>query len=169
MRHKLITGLVGLGVVLGIYFAFFSVSDEQKIKDVLGRLTKAVRVSEGDTNPIVRGARIHSEFVEIFPTDVHVSIPELSGLHQGRSELEGVATKAPLLYRTADVDLTSIEIKLDDAHESAKAGATARLRATRSDGDTQRGPRAVNFLFSKDGGRWRITSMTVWPEGEGVP
>jgi ketosteroid isomerase-like protein len=171
VKHRIVTGLVGVAAAIGIYFAFFSQSDEQKIRAVLGRLSKAIGVSEGDTNPILRGARarVHSELVETFPPDVHVSVPELPQIHRGRSELEGAVTRAALVYRTAEVDLARLEIKLDDAHENAKVAVAATLRATRGDGEAKLTTRAVNFLVSKNDGKWRITSLTVWPEGEATP
>ncbi len=169
MKHKLISGAVAAAAAIAIYFAFFSTSDEQKIKNVLAHLAKAVRVTEEGKNPILRAARVHSDFVDVFQEQVVVHIPEMPAMKQGRAELEGTATQASFLFRTADVELGTVDVKVDDAHTSAKASATATLRATRRDGSPEQGPRAVNFLLRKDDGVWRITSLTVWPDGEALP
>ena len=77
--------------------------------------------------------------------------------------------QAPMAFRTAEVELASMTIKLDDAHTSAQVGARALLVATTREGERRSDRRAVDFRLAKTDGRWRITSVTVWPTSEAAP
>ena len=68
---------IALGVVAiaaALYFAFFRSSDEERIKEQLARLAKAVSVTEEQKNPITRLAHLRSELSEVMEKDVRANI-----------------------------------------------------------------------------------------------
>ncbi len=163
MRNKVLAGTLAVAIAAAIYFGFFARSDEEQIRKAVARLAHAVEVRPDDSNVIVRTARVRSELNEVLDENVHVSVPELTNLRQGRREVAEAASQASLAYRSAEIDVADLQIKFDPTHESAKAGGRATLRATTRAGEDRRDMRAVDFLLRKDGGAWRITSVTVWP------
>jgi hypothetical protein len=143
-------------------------SDEEQIRGQLTRLASALTMPEG-ANVLLRGTTMRSELDAIFEEDVRVSIPELpTTLPNGRDELADTATQLSTMFRSVDVELTDIEIKLDDARQTARVGATAKLSATGRAGPN-RDSRSTDFLFNKREGTWRIASVTVWAKGDAPP
>lgn len=161
----------GLAIVIGVWAVFFRPSDEARIRAQLTKLAAAVRITADDTsvNPIGRFAHVNDAFASLFDRDVRVSIPELTSLDAGRKPLAELATHAPRVFRTLDVDFSEIEIKLDEAKTSALVGATASLAAVEQGGVSRTDKRAVDFRFAKTSGEWMITSLTVWPKDEARP
>jgi hypothetical protein len=156
---------IGIGLIIAVYALFFSSSEEDKIRAKLDLLETAVAV-EGQTNPVVRGARIKDAFSAIFIKQVAVEIPELTQAKTGRTELVGLATQAPLAYETVSVDLGGLEIRLDQTALSAVAFGDAVLTGTRRSGELQRDDRQVSLRFDKIDGDWLIVSLTVSAKDE---
>jgi hypothetical protein len=170
MRNRILVALAALAVLAGVvYFAVFRASDEEKIRAQLAKLSESVEVKEGGSNPVFRKARLDADFEKIFDEDVRVSIPDLSSTKPGRANLVALAMQASVWARSASVELSKIEVKLDDAHQSAKVGATATVRAVSGSGRNERDERAVDFRFAKIDGTWKITSLTVWRKDEARP
>lgn len=161
MRKKAIAGAIAAILAAAIYFVFFAGTDEEKIRGAIERLAKAVQVTADDGNPILKTARVRSELAAVLTDDAHVTVPEL-GTKQGRDSIAEMAVQGSLAYRSAEVDMHDLQIKLDDAKTTAKVGARAHLRATTRAGEEQRDQRAVDFLLRKTEGRWKIASITVW-------
>jgi len=159
--------LVLLVVAVGGVLWMRSGSDEELIRAQLTRLAAAVSVPEGGANPLVRGAKMRGEFAAIFDEDVRANVPEFpSELPNKRSELADTATQLSSLYPSLSVELVDIVVKLDDAKQSAHVGATAKLQAQGRGGHASKDSRAIDFLFNKHDGTWRIASVTVWAKGE---
>ncbi len=152
---------IALGIAIAVYALFFSESDEDKIRGLLERLEAAVRVTEDDTNVVVRGARMKNELSAIFIKEVSFDIPELSNVSAGRDELIGLATKAPQLWRTATVDLSGLVITLDEGAMGGIAVGDAHLDATRHEGSLHRDTRKISVSLEKIDGEWRIIALTV--------
>jgi hypothetical protein len=157
---------IALGLALAIYALFFSESDEDKIRAVLDHLEVTIRVSPDDTNMVVRMAHIKGEFKEIFSKEVSFDIPELSNMSAGRTELAGLAAKAPQMWRTATVDLSDVGISVDEGATGAVAVGHAVLDATRHNGQLHRDTRQVSISVEKIEGEWRIVGMTVSAKDE---
>src|SRR5258706_9392732 len=125
-RRGVLLAFVAAGVVvLGfVWLTFFRSSDEARIRAQLAALAVAVKVSPDDTsvNPIGRFAHMNDAFSKIFDRDVRVSIPELTTLDSGRKPLAELATNAPRIFRSFDVDFSQIEIKIDDSKSGALVG-----------------------------------------------
>ncbi len=155
---------IGVGLIIAVYALFFSTSEEDKIREKLDQLERVVAV-KGQTNPVVRGARIKEAFSEIFIKKVLIKIPELTQVETGRMELVGLATKAPMMYETVSVDLGGLEIQLDQQALSAVAFGEAILTGTRS-GEPRRDDRTVSFRFDKIDGDWKIVSLSVSAKDE---
>jgi hypothetical protein len=166
-RPVVALGLVAIAAAL--YFVFFRSSDEERIKDQLARLAKTVSVSEEQKNPITRAAHLRSELAEIFEKDVRASIPELGSARVGRDALVELALTSSAMVRTVRVEITNVEIKIDDASKSAHVKATARLRGTMSDGQDKRDERALDLQLTRREGDWRIASLTVWSKDDASP
>jgi hypothetical protein len=169
MRKWHVAAGAAILVAITVYFAFFRPSDEDRIRSQLSRLAEAVEVTEGGSNPILRKARLDDAFGKVFDEDVRVSIPELSTLKSGRGGLVALAMQASVWARSAHLEFSHIEIKLDDARASAKVGAKADVRVVDGHGSTRRDDRAVDFRFAKADGDWKITSVTVWRKDEARP
>jgi len=161
----------GLALVLGVvaYFAL-QPTDESRIRAKLSRLAKAAEVTEDDMqkNPIGRLAHASGEFEHLFDPDVRVSIPDIPTPLAGRADLARLVAGAPSFVRTFDVDFSDVTIKLDDAHASALVGVTATAKALDRDNRKRKDRRGVDFRFAKEDGDWLITTLTVWPQGEGA-
>jgi hypothetical protein len=155
-----------LGVVLGcvavalvvLGFTFFRSSDEDKVRKTLNTFGQIVMVKEGDTI-LSRTARLRSRMKEVVDEDVRVNVSELNIDVRGRTKLEEDAAKAGLLYAKADVDFTSVSIKIDPQATMATVDAVALVTATRG-GERQVDKRDVHFLLRKDGD-WKITTIDV--------
>jgi len=170
-RGALVGVVAGIAVLVAVWLAFFRSSDEARIRAQLAALAAAVKVSPDDmsANPIARFARINDAFKKLFDAEVRVSVPELTTLDQGRKPLAELATSAPRIFRSFEVDFSDIEIKIDDAKTSALVGATANISAVEQGNVTRADKRAVDFRFAKVDGDWIVTSLTVWPKDEARP
>ena len=163
-KRVVIAGAIAaLVIALASYFLFFRASDEQKIRDAVARAVAVVTVTEDDTNPIVRLGRVNGVFKEVVHKDVRVHISELPQAQAGRDSLAGAVVQASTWFKTAEIDLASVDIKLDDAHKSAQVRATATLHAVGRDGKRRKEEREVTLLVTNPEGTWRISSVTVWP------
>jgi len=162
MKRALVIAACVLVACVAGWFLFFKTTDEREIQKKLDRLALAVKV-DGAENPIVRGARINSEFSEIFVKEVLIEIPELTEIKSGRQPLTGVATQAGSYYTSVKLSFDRVEIVLDDAKRSARVGATASMVASRGGGD-ERDTREVTFRFDKIDGDWKIASIVVSPK-----
>jgi phosphoribosylformylglycinamidine synthase len=154
-----------VGLSIAIYALLLSSSDEDRIREKLEQLEQAVEVTPGDTNVLVRTARVKKNLSEIFVKEVTFEIPELTTKSSGRDELVALAGTAPQLYRTAIVDLGSLAIEVDSAGVSAVAHGEATLTATRHAGGVERDTRTVSLRFDKIDGDWLIVSASVSGRG----
>lgn len=169
MTRSRIVAIAIAAIVTAAVVLFFVLrpSDEQRVRAQLLRTVAAVTVTEDDTNPIVRLARIRREFKETLDKDVRISlvdVPNVPALRNGRDALGETATQLTAVFRTMEIDLSAIEVKLDDAHTSAQVKSRATLVANGRDGRARRESRAVDFLLYKIDGTWRITTINVWPK-----
>jgi hypothetical protein len=157
--------IVAVVLVGAVAFLILHDSDESRIKSQLERLAHAVRLSEGD-NPLFRAARIRDEFAATLDDGVRAHIPEVGNVQEGRGRLFELAMSGGAIgFQSFSVGLARIQVKLDEAHTSAKASATATFEGTRQ-GRAERDVRAVDFLLLKTDGIWRVTSITVWERDE---
>ncbi|HEY6556840.1 MAG TPA: nuclear transport factor 2 family protein [Polyangiaceae bacterium] len=158
MKRTLIWLALGLGLLLVGYAFFASKTDEEIIEEQLTRLAAAVSVSP-EENPLTRAARLNGEFSELFTRDATASVPELSAPVQGRRELLALATRAAAGFRTLDVAFSNTSVEVGNA--AAEVKTTATLSGVRSDGDLDRGKRAVSLRFTRSDGDWWIASANV--------
>ena len=153
-------------IVLGVAIWFFTrPGDEQKIREQVARVVAAVKVTEDDTNPLIRLARIKGIYKETLDKNVHLSLEDVPTLPRGgsgRDQLAEMATQATAIFRSADIDLSGVEVKLDGPRQQAEVKAKATLVAVGRDGKSRRESRAVDFHVVSMEGTWRITSITVW-------
>lgn len=163
MRRWLVVAGCAIVAAVVVWVTFFRDSDEDRIRRVLGRLTKAVAVKKDDT-VLSRTGRLRSELKQIVTDDVRVDVPDLRVRVTGRDQLVEGATKAGLMFASADCELTGVAVKIDEAATTAKVDATALVTAERG-GERKVDRRAVHFLLYKDGD-WRITTIDVAPKQE---
>jgi hypothetical protein len=164
-RNKALIGAALVAFAATIYFVFFAGSDEEKIRTTVDRLAHAVEVRADDTNALTRAARVKRALDDLVDEDVRLSVPEL-GARQGRSGLVELGSQVTLAYSKVTIDPHDLTIKLDPSKTTAKVGGRATVRGTTSMGDDRRDERAFDLLMRKDGGSWKVTSITVWPPGE---
>ncbi|XXY53076.1 nuclear transport factor 2 family protein [Sorangium sp. So ce269] len=163
MKRWLPLGLIAVGVVLAVVALLFSPSDEDRIRDRLTQLEEAVRIDDGERNPIVRHGRVRKEFAEIFTKEASASVVELGDRISGRDELAAAATQAAVIYQTADVSLGDTEIKVDPAGMTAEVTATATVTGARHGHPVRRDELPVALRLEKVDGDWKIISATVSP------
>jgi len=152
--------VAGCAVVaaVALWLTVFRPSEEDRIRKVLDRFTKAVAVKQDD-NIISRTARIKSELKETVADDVYVDVADFSIRVSTRKDLAENAVKAGLVFSSADCELTSMTIKVDDSATTAKVDALALVTGERG-GERKVDKRPVHFLLRKDG-TWKITTIDV--------
>jgi hypothetical protein len=133
-------------------------SEEDRIRQVLDRFAKGVAVKAND-NILARAGRVKSELKETVADDVYVDVADLNIRVTNRQSLAENATKAALVFTSADCELTGMTIKVDDAHTTAKVDALALVTGMRG-GERKVDKRPVHFLLRKDGA-WKITTIDV--------
>ena len=95
--------------------------------------------------------------------DVYVDVSDLSIRVTNRAALVDSATKASLVFQSADCTLTGMTIKVDENVTSAKVDALAIVTGERG-GERRVDKRPVHFLLRKDG-TWHITTIDVGSVG----
>lgn len=160
MRRWLPLSLILLGVALGLY-ALFGSSDEDRIRERLDQLADAVRVHDGELNPIVRHGRIRQEFAEIFTKEASVVAPEVGeGLH-GRDALSAAAAQLAGVYQSAHVSWGGVDIRIERGGLGAEVAATATITGSRHGQPLRRDERSVKLRLEEIDGDWKILSATV--------
>jgi phosphoribosylformylglycinamidine synthase len=157
MKRLLAAIGIALGVGLVLFALFAAKSDEERIRERLAQLARAVSVDE-DENILFRKSRLDRELEQVFTPDVHVDLPELGARPRSRSELVRLATAATRHYRSLDVQLDAERI--DVAGDHAEVQAQAELVSAGDDPGRQR--RRVTFRLVKDPSLdWQITAARV--------
>jgi hypothetical protein len=143
-------------VVLGV--SLFRPSEEDRVREVLGRFVKAVAIRRDD-NPVARAGRVKSELKETVADDVYVDVADFGVRVATRADLGQKAIQAPAVFTSADCELTGLTIKIDESKTSAKVDALALVTGERG-GERKVDKRPVHFLLRKDGA-WKITTIDV--------
>ncbi|WP_437765013.1 nuclear transport factor 2 family protein [Sorangium sp. So ce281] len=163
MKRWIPLGLIAAGAVLGAAALLLSPSEEERIRDRLTQLENAVRIDDGERNPLVRHGRIRGEFAEIFAKEASARIVEIGDSLRGRDELANAATQAVVVYQTAEVSLGGTEIQVDPAGMTAEVTATATVTGARHGREVRRDELPVVLRLEKIDGEWKIVSATVHP------
>lgn len=152
--------VAGCAVVaaVAVWLTAFRPSEEDRVRKVLDRFAKAVQVKPDD-NILARTGRLRSELKETVTDDVYVDVSDLNIRVTSRAALVENATKAGLVFQSAECTLTSMTIKVDEASSTAKVDALAVVTGDRG-GERKTDKRPVHFLLRKDG-NWRITTIDV--------
>jgi hypothetical protein len=156
-KWAIVAGCAAVAAV-ALWLTVFRPSEEDRIRGVLDRFTKAVTVKRDD-NILSRAGRVNSELKETVADDVYVDVSDFNIRVTNRKDLAENATKAGLLFTSADCELTSMTIKVDDSATTAKVDALAIVTGDRG-GDHKVDKRPVHFLLRKDGS-WKITTIDV--------
>jgi hypothetical protein len=156
-KWAIVAGCAAVAAV-ALWLTVFRPSEEDRIRKVLDRFAKAVAVKKDD-NILSRAGRVNSELKETVADDVYVDVADFSIRVTNRKDLAENATKAGLMFSSADCDLTSMTIKVDDSATTAKVDALAVVTGERG-GERKVDKRPVHFLLRKDGS-WKITTIDV--------
>ena len=156
-KWAIVAGCAAVAAV-ALWLTVFRPSEEDRIRKVLDRFTKAVAVKQDD-NILSRAGRVNSELKETVADDVYVDVADFSIRVTNRKDLAENATKAGLMFNSADCELTSMTIKVDDSATTAKVDALAVVTGQRG-GERKVDKRPVHFLLRKDG-TWKITTIDV--------
>lgn len=158
MKKWAIVAACAAVAAVALWLTVFRPSEEDRIRRVLDRFTKAVAVKQDD-NILSRAGRVNSELKETVADDVYVDVADFSVRVTNRKDLAENATKVGLLYNSADCELTSMTIKIDESATTAKVDALAVVTGERG-GERKIDKRPVHFLLRKDG-TWKITTIDV--------
>ena len=145
-------------VAAGVLWLTLRPSDEDRVRKVLDRFVAAVAIKPNE-NILVRTGRVRSELKETVADDVYVDVPDLNVRASSRARLVESATKVGVLFQSADCQITSVTIKLDESATTAKVDALAIVTGQRG-GERKVDKRSVHFLLRRDGD-WRITTIDV--------
>lgn len=163
MKRWLPLGLIAVGVVLAVVALLLSPSEEDRIRERLAQLEDAVRIDDGERNPLVRHGRVRKEFAEIFTKEASARIVEIDDRLSGRDDLTAAATQAAIVYQTADVRFDGTDIQVDPAGMTAEVTATATVTGARHGQPVRRDELPVALRMEKVEGDWKIVSATVHP------
>jgi hypothetical protein len=158
MKKWAIVAACAAVAAVALWLTVFRPSEEDRIRKVLDRFAKAVAVKEND-NIISRAGRVNSELKETVADDVYADVGDFNVRITNRKDLAENATKAGLLFTSADCELTAMTIKVDDSATTAKVDALALVSGSRN-GERKVDKRPVHFLLRKDGS-WKITTIDV--------
>jgi hypothetical protein len=158
MKKWAIVAGCAVAAAIAVWLTVFRPSEEDRIRHVLDRFAKAVAVKKDD-NILSRAGRLRSELKETVADDVYVDVPDFNIQVTSRATLVEDATKAGLVFTSADCELTGMTIKVDEAATTAKVDALALVTGERG-GERRVDKRPVHFLLRKDG-TWRITTIDV--------
>ncbi|MBX3212850.1 MAG: hypothetical protein KF850_12505 [Labilithrix sp.] len=156
-RWAVVLGCAAIAAV-ALWFTFFRASEEDQIRKTLGELAAIVAVKDGDTL-LSRMGRLRSRMKEVVDDDVRVHVAELNMDVRGRHKLEEDATKAGLMFQSADCTFASLSIKVDPAGTVATVDGVALVTALRG-GERKVDKRDVHFLLRKDGA-WKVSTIDV--------
>lgn len=156
-KWAIVAGCAAIAAV-ALWLTVFRPSEEDRIRQVLERFTKAVMVKRDD-NILSRAGRLRSELKETVADDVYVDVTDFNLRVTSRAALVENATKAGLVFTTADCVLTGMTIKIDESATTAKVDALAIVTGERA-GERKVDKRPVHFLLRKDGA-WKITTIDV--------
>ncbi|MDB5215527.1 MAG: hypothetical protein JWO86_3454 [Myxococcaceae bacterium] len=156
-KWAIVAGCAAVAAV-ALWLTVFRPSEEDRIRKVLDRFAKAVAVKQDD-NIISRAGRVNSELKETVADDVYVDVADFNVRVTNRKDLAENATKAGLMFTSADCELTSMIIKVDESATTAKVDALALVTGSRN-GERKVDKRPVHFLLRKDGS-WKITTIDV--------
>ncbi|MBX3219470.1 MAG: hypothetical protein KF795_03055 [Labilithrix sp.] len=143
---------------VALWVTFFRASEEDRIKQTLAELATIVAVKDGDTL-LSRMGRLRSRMKEVVDDDVRVHVAELNMDLRGRHKFEEDATKAGLVFQSADCTFANLSIKVDPDGTVATADGIALVTAVRG-GERKVDKRDVHFLLRKDGS-WKISTIDV--------
>jgi hypothetical protein len=158
MKKWAIVAGCAVAAAIALWLTVFRPSEEDRIRKVLDRFAKAVQVKPDD-NILARSGRLRSELKETVADDVYVDVSDLNIRVTNRAALVEDATKAGLVFQSADCSLTGMTIKVDENATTAKVDALAVVTGQRG-GERRVDKRPVHFLLRKDGD-WRITTIDV--------
>lgn len=158
-KWGIVAGCLAAAAVV-LWFTIWRPSEEDRVRKVLDRFAKAVTVKPDD-NILSRTGRLRSELKETVTDDVHADVSDVDIRVSSRTALVEDATKAGLVFQSADCSLTAMTIKIDPDATSAKVDALAIVTGERG-GERRVEKRPVHFLLRKDGD-WRITTIDVAP------
>lgn len=156
-KWAIVAGCAAVAAV-ALWLTVFRPSEEDRIRQVLDRFTKAVSVKQDD-NIISRAGRVNSVLKETVADDVHADVADFNIRVTNRKDLAENATRAGLVFNSADCELTAMTIKVDDSATTAKVDTLAVVTGTRG-GERKIDKRPVHFLLRKDG-TWKITTIDV--------
>jgi hypothetical protein len=158
MKKWAIVAGCAAAAAVALWLTVFRPSEEDRIRKVLDRFAKAVQVKPDD-NILARSGRLRSELKDTVADDVYVDVSDLNIRVTNRAALVENATKAGLVFQSADCSLTGMTIKVDENATTAKVDALAVVTGERG-GERRVDKRPVHFLLRKDGD-WHITTIDV--------
>lgn len=157
-RNRVLVSAAVVVMIASLWAWLGRPSEEERVRQTLARLVKVVAVRDGD-NVLVRTGRLRSGTKEVLHDFVRVDVEDL-GLHvSGRDAFVEGATKAGLVWSSADAEMVSTDVKIDEAVTTAKVDGTVIVTGVRG-GERRVDRRRVHFLLRKDGD-WRIATIDV--------
>jgi hypothetical protein len=157
-RRNVLLGAALVLVASALWTFLARPSEEERVKQTLARFAKVVALKEND-NVLVRLGRLRAGCKELLDDMVRVDVEGLALHVGGREAFVESATKAGLVWTSADAEIAAAEVKIDEAVTTAKVDATVVVTGVRG-GERRIDRRRVHFLLRKDGA-WKISTIDV--------
>jgi ketosteroid isomerase-like protein len=162
LDRRVFIGVGALGVALvGAGLLFWS-DDEDEIRELLDRLTRAVAPpASAAANPAFRALDLRGALREIFTSDAKIDAPELAETGPlGVDEVVAASMRYGERYVGSSITLTRMTIEVSKLGDTATSTALAVLEG----GGTELGrrdERELRFDLVKIDGEWRIARVIV--------
>jgi hypothetical protein len=157
-RRNVLIGAAIVVVASVLWTLLARPSEEERVKQTLARFAKVVAIKAND-NVLARAGRLRAGCKELLDDMVRVDVEGLALHVSSREAFVDGATKAGLVWTSADAEVAAAEVRIDEAVTTAKVDATVVVTGVRG-GERRIDRRRVHFLLRKDG-VWKISTIDV--------
>lgn len=160
---------LALALLIAIAVGYFLArSDETtRVREPIERIARAIAYDERRERAGERAARIERELEASTTLDVSASIPEAPGMLRGRAALAAYAADVDNLHRL-ELGLSDVMASFDSGQQTALVTLRAAIAAY-NQGYERHEVRNASVQVVRQGGTWRVSSLTVAPRTHEEP
>ncbi|MBX3181547.1 MAG: DUF4440 domain-containing protein [Polyangiaceae bacterium] len=159
-RRALAWLAVGAGALLMGYALFSKESPEEQIRRTVTVFAAALASDSGE-NPLVAKARVRGALEELTVPEMTITFPDFPSVRAGRDGLSDALATVRKLFRTAEVELSDLDIEVTG--DGALVTAQGKLSGVDRHGRRRLHEREVQLTLVKDDG-WRVKRVAVGTE-----
>ncbi len=159
-RRALAWVAVALGVLLVAYALFSGDSAEERVRRAVAAFGATLTVDSGES-PLIATARVRGALDELTVKEVSITLPDFPSLRAGRDGLVDALGKGRVLFRTAEVEFSEVQVELRG--DVAEVSAVGTLTGVDRHGRSRHHQRQVQLELVKEDG-WRVKRVAVGVE-----